>query len=59
MAIYFTISKSPHEFLTVTLAADGFKRAVGYKRGLVLDCAYREDQITISGKDSNGLPVKA
>ena len=59
MAIYFTISKSPQESLTVTFAADGLKRAIGYKRGLVLDCAYREDQITISGKNSNGLPVKA
>jgi hypothetical protein len=59
MAIYFTISKSPKESLTVIFSADGLKRAVGYKRGLVLDGAYQECQITISGTDSNGQLVKA
>jgi hypothetical protein len=57
MAIYFTIHKNRTESLTVIFDADGFKRALGYKEGFILDRAYREDQITISGTDLNGNAV--
>ncbi len=59
MAIYLTISKGPTESFTVIFDSDGLKRATGYKRGLVLDRAYRKDQITVSGTDSAGRLVKA
>ena len=58
MAIYFTIQKSQTESLTVIFAADAFTRARRYKQGLVLDHAYREGQIRISGTDSTGKPVQ-
>ena len=57
MAVYFTINKSKSESLTVIFDADGFERAKRYKQGLILDRAYRNDQITISGTDSSGEVV--
>jgi hypothetical protein len=57
MAIYFTMHKSPAVPLTVIFDADGLARAKRYKRGLVLDGKYTDQQITISGTDSNGNSV--
>jgi len=55
MAIYFTLRKKPAPPLTVIFDADtGFERAIRYKQGLVSDGSYGEDQITISGTDSDG-----
>lgn len=57
MAIYFTISKSETESLTVIFDSDGLGRARGYKQGLLSDGSYRDDQITITGTDSSGQSV--
>jgi hypothetical protein len=57
MAIYFTLDKKPASALTVIFDADGLERARGYRQGLILDGAYRADQITITGTDSSGKVV--
>lgn len=57
MEKYFTLSKSPTESIVTIYPADGFERALQYKQGLIRDGAYQEDQITISGMDSQGNVV--
>jgi len=60
MAIYFTLHKNPAPPLAVIFdsADNGFERAKSYKQGLVAEGAYADDQITISGTDSDGRTVR-
>ena len=52
MYIYFTIHKDPTDSLTLIFNEMTLEQAKGLKKALVSTSALREDQITLSRRDS-------